>query len=172
MTTITLNRVALKALIDADPEFELSLKNAVLSEVGRRFFEKDAKRVIAAAQPELFKKALDAFQANSDINTMVQIALESYLTVRDNNWYSRPKISDETKKLIAEAVTTAKNNAIAAAILPVHDEIKNRVQEKIDATNIDERIEKRVDRLIEEEIERRAEERFKVKMARVREAMT
>lgn len=50
---ITLDRVALKELIDNDPGFHLELKPAVISEVARRFFEKDSKRIIAQADPFL-----------------------------------------------------------------------------------------------------------------------
>jgi len=170
MTTITLDRRALKALIDADPDFQLQIKNNVIAEVGRRMFEKDAKKIIAQAQPELFAEALIAFQANVDINTMVALALKEHLTVRDSNWYGRVKLSDETKKLIDAAVDKAKHAAITAAVAPIDAEIQKRIQQRLDAMKIDERIEKRVDRLVEEEIERRAHEKFKERWAAVRAA--
>lgn len=47
---ITIDRVALKELIGNDPGFHLELKAAVISEVFRRFFEKDSKRIIAQAE--------------------------------------------------------------------------------------------------------------------------
>ncbi|WP_353645730.1 hypothetical protein [Mesorhizobium sp. WSM2239] len=171
MTTITLNAPALLALIEADPNFYLQVKNHVLAEIGRRMFEKDAKKIIAQTEPELFKQALAAFQRDVDITNTVQFALKAALIPRDRSWYEKPKLSDEAKKLIDEAVSRAKTAAITNAVDPILVEIQKRVQEKIDAMKIDERIEKRVDRLVEEEIERRANERFQAQMAKVREAM-
>lgn len=161
---ITLDRLALKQLVDADPEFELDLRNAVISEIGRRFFEKDAKRVISAANPELFAQALKGLQEDEDLSGLVQHALTASLTVRNDDYYRRLKISPDVKKLIDDAVAEAKQRIVSDATIQIiaaySDAIKRAVEEKLSASDIDDRIEKRVNRLADEEIERRAKEHF------------
>ncbi|RUU78220.1 hypothetical protein [Mesorhizobium sp. M7A.F.Ca.MR.362.00.0.0] len=175
MTTITLNRTALKALIDADPEFELQLKNNVISEVGRRFFEKDARRVIAAAEPELFAQALKGVQHDHEIVEKIKVALSAAIVQRDQNYWTKVKLTPAIQKLIDEAVIEVKNRAIRSALDTVTTEIGTRIQEtlahNLELLSVDERIQKRVDRLVDAEIDRRAEEKFKARMAGLRAAM-
>ncbi|RWN60185.1 hypothetical protein [Mesorhizobium sp.] len=175
MTTITLNRTALKALIDADPEFALQLKNNVIAEVGRRFFEKDAKRVIAAAEPELFAKALNSLQQEKDLTILVQKALDAAVTVKDRDWYARVRLSDEVQKLIVEAVERTKQRAIQDATMQVGNAYSEAIQKAVDAklatTNVDELIEKRVNRLVEVEINKLAQEKFEQRMDDIRAMM-
>lgn len=173
---ISLDRKALKALIDADPQFELDLKNAVVSEVGRRFFEKDAKRVIAAAEPELFAMALAAIQGNEDLAGITKKALEESITHRDSSWYGRAQVKPETKACIEQfvaerkvAVVAEASNAISIAF---SEQVKKSVETYLALTNIDELIEKRAARLVETEINRMVDERFKARMADIKAMMS
>ncbi|RWH50271.1 MAG: hypothetical protein EOQ80_04685 [Mesorhizobium sp.] len=175
MTTITFNRPALFALIDADPEFALQLKNNVIAEVGRRFFEKDAKRVIAAAEPELFAQALKSIQDDKDMTIMIQRALASAVTVKTSEWYAKREMSPEVKKVIDTAVEDIKRRAIADASMQVGNAYSEAIQKAVDAklatTNVDELIEKRVNRLLEVEINKLAQEKFEQRMADLRAMM-
>ncbi|MER8983932.1 hypothetical protein [Mesorhizobium sp. M0843] len=171
MTAIIINRQAMKALIDADPDFELQLKNHVIAEVGRRFFEKDARRVIAAADPELFAHALAALQNDTDLTLLVQQALKQALTFRDGNWLSRTKLHPDVQKLLDEAVAEAKRKSVYDASVLVGQAIKAEVDKRLSDPSITELIEKRVNRLVTEDIEKRAEEMFQQRMASLRAAM-
>lgn len=169
---ITLDRVALKALIDADPEFELELKRNVIAEVGRSFFEKDAKRVIAAAEPELFAQALKGLQDDEDLSGFVHRALTASLTARSDDYYRRLKIAPDVRKLIDDAVAEAKQRIVYDAASQISkaygDAIQKAVDEKLSASDMDERIEKQVNRLVDQEIERRAQEKFEARMKDIR----
>lgn len=176
MTThISLNRTALFALIDADPEFALDLKKSVVAEVGRRFFEKDAKRVIAAAEPELFAQALKAVQDDVDLSIRIQAALRSALTYRDISWLAKSKLSPDTQKVLDEAVAEEKRKVVVEATLKISTAfsatINAEVEKRLADPNISELIEKRVNRLVTEEVDKRAEEKFQQRMADIRAMM-
>lgn len=176
MTTyISLNRAALFALIDADPEFALDLKKSVVAEVGRRFFEKDAKRVIAAAEPELFAQALKAVQDDVDLSIRIQAALRAALTHRDSTWLSRTKISADTQKAIDEAVEETKRQVVMDASMKIGnaygEAIQKAVDSKLTVSNVDELIERRVNNLVTKEVDRLAEEKFQQRMADIRAMM-
>ncbi|MEQ1950897.1 hypothetical protein [Mesorhizobium sp. CN2-181] len=175
MTTISLDRKALHSLLDADPDFALDLKKNVLAEVGRRFFEKDAKRVIAAAEPELFAQALKGVQNDHELMEQIKKALSTSIVTKDTNYYNRLKLTDEVMKLINDQVIMMKNRAIQSALDAVTMDIAGRIQEAVtkslEVVSIDERIQKRVDRLTEEYIKSRAEELFKARMADIKAMM-
>jgi hypothetical protein len=175
MTTITLDRIALRTLIEADPKFELQLKNAVIAEVGRRFFQKDAKRVIAAAEPELFAKALSGVQENADMLQLIREALNKSLVTRDTNWSSKVRLTDETRSLIQEHALAVINSEIRKPTDAMQVDIGKRVQEALERAlallNIDDRIQKRVERLTEDYIAARAKEIFDQRMAGLRAAL-
>lgn len=172
---ITLDRVALRALIDADPEFELELKAAVISEVGRRFFEKDAKRVISAAEPELFAQALKALQDDEDQAFLVRRSLADAVVTR-GSWSTPPRVSPEVQAQITNLVEIEKERLTQAAATAISkgysDVIQKAVDEKLSASDIDALIEKRVNRLADEEIERRAMAHFNKLKARVASALS
>lgn len=176
MTIISLDRNALKSLIDSDPVFALDLKNAVISEVGRRFFEKDYKRVVAAADPELFAKALAVFKEDKAIGELVQEALKNALTHVSDNYYRTLKLRPEVQKLIDDTVIARKEfliNDASAKISAAFDErVKERVEAILTTTDIDAKIEKRAEMFVNSEINRRAEEMFKKRMADLKEMMS
>ena len=166
---ITLDRVALKSLIDSDPDFELELKAAVITEVGRRFFEKDSDRIIKNADKELFDKALRSFQGEQDLLHLVQRALTAYLTKRDSSYYSSVTLSDDARKTLDSYVAMGKERALRDASSRVDAEftasIQKQVEAKLNDKEIEERIEKRVNRLVDAEIDRRVDERFRERLA-------
>ncbi|ESX17850.1 hypothetical protein X766_15670 [Mesorhizobium sp. LSJC255A00] len=176
MTAIIINRTALKALIDADPDFELQLKGAVIAEIGRRFFEKDAKRVIAAAEPELFAHALNSLQQDHEILVLIQKALTASIVHRDQGYWNRVKLTPEIQKLINEAVENTKRRAIQDASMQVGNAYSAEIQKAVDArlskANVEELIAKRVDRLADEYINARANELFNARVAKLKEAMS
>jgi uncharacterized membrane-anchored protein YjiN (DUF445 family) len=174
VTKITLDRVALKALIDADPDFELELKASVLSEVGRRFFEKDAKRVIAEAEPTLFRMAVSALQSDEDARELVNRALKDALTVR-SQWSTvtvKPEVQKEITALVAQLQDKAVRDAAASVERVFSKAIEDRLKEVMANPEIDARIEKRVNRLADEEIERRAREHFNRLKAKIESALS
>jgi len=173
---LTLDRIALKTLIDADPEFAFELKAAVISEVGRRFFEKDANRVIAAAEPELFAKAVQALQNDTDAARRVRDALTASLTEREPGWSGRVKLTAEAQRVIDGHVAARKGSIVAEASSQISaaygEAIQKAVDDKLATTNIEELIAKRVDRLVEREIDERANEKFRARMAELKGLMS
>lgn len=176
MTIISLDRNALKSLIDSDPVFALDLKNAVISEVGRRFFEKDYKRVVAAADPELFAQALKVFKEDKAIADLVQEALKGAMTHIPDGYYRTLKVRPEVQKLIDDTVASRKeylvNDASAQISKAFDDKVKERVEALLTATDIDAKIERRAEMFVNGEINRRAEEMFKKRMADLKEMMS
>ncbi len=173
---ITLDRLALKALIDADPEFEVELKASVLAEVGRRFFEKDAARIISAAQPELFAQVLKGIQEDSDLLGKIEKALNTSILRRSDDWYGRMKLSPELKAKVEEYVSEMKRRVelqITSQIENAYNEaIQKALAAKFEAEDIEERIQKRVARLVEQEIAHRADQKFKARMADLKAMMS
>lgn len=166
---ISLDRVALKELIDKDPEFELSLKNAVLSEVGRRLFEKDSARVIREANKDIFDKIVSALHADATLVAKITEGLDKALIERTRNFpFSSAKLSPEAKKEIENRVAILKDEILRKAANEVSTTYSNLIQKAVDDriadAAIDERVEKRVNRLTEEEINRRVDAKFKERM--------
>ena len=168
---ITLDRVALRELIESDPSFELQLKSTVLSEVARRFFEKDASRDIREAAPELFKQTLTAVQENEDLVGLVNKALRDHLIARPHNFWNSVKVAPDIQKKIDEAVSDIQVRVVHGAVMTVQnaisDAIAKQVAEVMNSDAINERIAKRVDRLTNEEIDNRAKRLFAEKMESV-----
>lgn len=172
---ITLDRVALKELIDTDPNFELELKAAVISEVGRRFFEKDSVRIIKEADKELFDQALRSFQGEQDILLLVQQALTAYLTKRDSSYYSSVSLSTEARQTLDRYVELGIERVLRDASGKVEAAFTASIQKQLDLKlndkEIEERIEKRVNRLVDAEIDRRVNEKVAERLAQLSEAM-
>lgn len=162
---ITLSRPALAHLIESDPEFALSLKGAVLTQIGLRYFEKDVRRVIAAAEPEMFAKALKALQDDKDGIALVRSALEQALVQRPDNWGSRITLTEKMKSLITEEVERIRDRAVRDAIETVNQDISDRVHKHLADLNTDDRIERRVDRLTDAYINEQVDKRFKERLA-------
>jgi hypothetical protein len=168
---ISLDRNALASLIESDPAFNLQLKDAVLSEIARRYFEKDSKKVIAAADPELFSKALAALQGDKDMMDLVTASLTTKLVTRDKEYWAKNRLTDEAKKLIDDKARLALDQAIAGASTHFQAMIQKAVDDRMAEFNVEDRIEKRVSRLTEEYIDRRANELFKARIAKLQEGI-
>lgn len=165
MTTITLDRRAMHALIDSDPDFTLSLKGAVLTEIARKFFEKDVRRIIAAAEPEMFAKALAALQKDADVAELVRRALTQAVIERPSGPWSNNTLTAEMRDAVAREVARVQDAAAAKAVADVGRQIEARVLARLAELNTDERIEKRVERLTEDHINKRVDERFRQRLA-------
>lgn len=169
---ISLDRNALASLIQSDKGFELSLKSAVLSEVARRFFEKDAARVIRNADAELFDKALSAYQRDKDMAAQVSLALEQRSITRERSW-TPPVISMEVRQLINAAVEKAMAHAVDDAVSAVEGRLREAYRERVgeivagmlDPVAIETRINNRVETILEAEIDRRVDGKVREKVA-------
>ncbi len=169
---ISLDRIALRALVDSDPKFELDLKNAVLSEIGRRFFEKESSRVIREAGHVLFEKALSAYQSDEDFQALVNKALEQSLIKREGGWFRKVSLTAEMQAEIDEAVAIAKHNAVTIAEKSFNDAVLKVVAERLESSDLEERIEKRFNRLTNEEINRRVSAAFEERLSEIRSALS
>lgn len=162
---ITLDRPALKHLIDADPEFHLELKRALLSEIARKTFEKDFDRVIQEMDKVLFAKAVEAYREDVILTERVQSALRRAML---NTSWSSATLKPEVVKAIEEVVNQHKKRAVMEAsseISHVFDAaVRENIEKRFVPEQLEERIDKRVDRLVEEEIDRRVKEKFAAKM--------
>lgn len=172
---ITLDRVALKALLDNDRDFEFELQAAVTSEIVRRFFDKDAKRVIAAASPELFAKVVKAVQESTDMVRIVNDALEASLINRTTGWSASVTIKDDTRRVINEQVERSKalilNDATAAVTNAYGNAIEKALATKLDPEEIDRRVNNRLERLLDAEIDRRVNEKLNERIAALNAAL-
>jgi hypothetical protein len=173
---ITLDRLALKALIDEDPSFELDLKAAVLAEVGRRFFEKDAKRVIEAAEPALFKQALAALQEDADLRGKIAQVLSAGLVEREPGYYGKMRLTGEAKTTLDQAVAAIKQRMMTDATNSIETATRDLIAQKVKAamedSNIEERIDRRVNALVDKEIEERATAKFRLLKAKIETALS
>ena len=163
--TIGLNRAALMALIDADPEFAISLKRTLLGQIVRGFFEKHMTKVINELEPELFKQAVATFQGDEDGAALVRKALNESVIKRDASWASRITPTEQMRELIAEEATKARNRAVADATTEFNDHIATKVAEYLAEMQVEGRIEKRVERLTDEYVNRMVDKRFKERLA-------
>lgn len=164
-TTITLDRRALLALINSDPEFALSLKKAVLSTIAERFFEKDVNRIVAAVEPVMFAKALATLQADEDGVALVRRALREAVIIRPGAWGTGVKLNDDMLQLVTEEVARLRNRAIEAAVANVGKEIQDRVEKALVELSLDDRIERRVARLTDEYVNAEVKKRFDQRLA-------
>lgn len=158
---ITLDRLALLELVKSDPQFELELKANVISELGRRFFEKDAAKIIAASSPELFKKALESLQSAADVTNAVTKALEAHLVTRGSNWNYTSSASPVTRALIDSEITKAKSAVELAISQGFNSLVAAAVQKATEDGRLEGLIDARVNRLVDEEVNRRVVEKFK-----------
>jgi len=172
---ISLDRNALKELIDKDPDFELSLKSAVISEVGRRFFEKDSAKVIRAASPELFDQVVAAMRQHEDLHDLVKDALNKSLVERRIPYSATVSLTTEAAAHLKERVEALKSEALRNAANDVgrlYDElVRAAVDARASDARIEESVEKRVNRLTEEEINRRVDARVKAHFAEMQDAL-
>lgn len=164
MTTITLDRRALRQLIESDPEFKLSLKGAVLSEIGARYFEKDLRRLVAAAEPEMFAKALAALQQDEDVSAAVGRALSEAVVKRDS-WHWSGTLTDSMRKLIADEVKRVVDRTVSDAVTTYGAEIADRVHRHLQGLSVDDRVERRVARLTDEYVNARVKAEFDRRVA-------
>jgi hypothetical protein len=170
MTTyISLDRNALKSLIADDEQFALDLKAAVISEIARRFFDKDAKKIIAAAEPELFHKALDAYQDNVDIQAKVEQVLNTAVVRRETAYYNRIKLTPEMERALEQQAQEIRLTIAAKAAndfeAAYSQAIKTAVDKKLEAEQLEQRIENRIRMLVTQEIARLAEAKFQARLA-------
>lgn len=168
---ISLDRNALRDLIDKDEEFELSLKSAVLSEIGRRFFAKDAARIIREADSEIFDKLMAAMKRDEDITELVRAALSKAFTQYSGGWNRKVDLTPDLQHLIQTEVDKAKTSVEARVSREFSEVIEKKLIERLDAFELDKRLDRRISRLTEEEIDRRAQAKFEERWAQVKEAM-
>ncbi|MBD9544296.1 hypothetical protein IB276_33155 [Ensifer sp. ENS04] len=166
---LTLNRPAVASLIEQDPDFAFELKIAVVSEVVRKFIERDARRIIKDADPELFAKALEAFRQDADIFTIITQTLTAQLTTKPADYWSKARLSDETKKLVEEQVALLKERTIREAAgeiaKPYREAIEKAVADKLAPANLDELVEKRVAFITNQHIDKLVNERVNQRLA-------
>lgn len=164
-TVITLDRNALKMLIDSDPEFSVSLKGAVLGQIGLRYFEKDVRRIIAAAEPEMFAKALSALQQDEDARAILKKTLTEAVVQRTDSWTGTVSLTEKVKQMIADEVSRIRDKAVHDAIATVNADIADRVHKHLADLNSDDRIERRVSRLTDDYINGEVKRRFDQRLA-------
>lgn len=179
MTTIVIDKPALFALLDADPDFRLRITDAVISHVVRKIFDKDAERIIRSANPALFDGAVKALQENDDIQQIITAALSAKMVKRNPDYYStrsRWLLSTEAKTVIdeaiAEGVGTLTERAGLAVTMAITGRAEELIQEKLGNDPIDDRIARRLDGLTNRMIEERAQKLFDAKMAELRKAVS
>ena len=144
---ITLDRKALFALIEADPEFRTALQASVLAEVARRMFERDSTKIIAAIHPALFHAAVTALREDRIIAKAVQTAIETALVSR-TAYGKGPVLSAQLQSLVHDEVVHQRSQLKAEVAQALGGVVEDRLAEMagdIDAT---------VNRIVGEEIEK------------------
>lgn len=171
--TITLNRQALLELVEKDPEFRLELNQTVLSQIVQKFFEKDIKRIVTKIEPALFTAAVEAMQQSEDLATLVRETLQAAITVRSNSW-SNPRLSDQFKAEITYAADQVRDKLLASVNADFEKMYSAKIEEvisrRMNAENIEARIDNRMERLMEAEIERRVSAKLTERLAAIQAA--
>lgn len=171
MTTIVIDRTAIDRLLATDEGFKIELTNSVVSHIARKFFEKDAARIISATEPELFAKALASLQEDRDLKGLVGKALTDKLVARDTGYYGNLKMSETTKGLVdaaiaqgLRAITAEIEGKVAAAIQGEAEKLFEARLEDLDA-----KIAARMDSLTRAYIENKIKEGITEKMSALKE---
>lgn len=161
---ITLDRPALAAYIDNDPDFKLELNAAILSEIVTKFFSKDAARIIRESDRDLFDKAVSAFREDDYVQEQVREALKKAIVNR--SWGSSvPALSPEIQSLIKDGQA----RALAGIEADLGTKALAKAQEVLPdvMATIEERIQKRVNRRVDEHISAEVDRRVNVRLAEV-----
>ena len=151
---ISIDRPALAKLIADDPQSELNLKTAVLSEVARRFFDRDKDRIISSLHPALFAGALAALREEGAIIKAVKDALEKAMVARDP-YRTLSSLSPQAKRVVdaevarlqaklLDDVEKAFAGVVSRKVEEVAQTIETRLSDKIIAQEIDKAVRRRV----------------------------
>lgn len=166
---IKLDRPTLAALIEGDPEFKFELTNAVVSEVLRKYFVKDATKIIEAAEPALFKKALAAVHEEGEMLGALQKLLD--VTLAEQSYHSSVATpSAKTTLMLGEAKTQALARIQSDLMLSALAKAEEVLPAILDS--LDERIEKRLTRLVDEGIEKLVRDKVQARLAAVAAAVS
>lgn len=162
---LSLNRQALASLIADDPELQLELSNAVVSEVIRKFCTKEATKIVEAADPELFKQTMAAVLEDATIQARITADMEKRLIATKGTIWNIGKLSNEANELFKAGV----EDAIAGIRTTLYS--RALIQAELAAENIietlDDRVEKRVNRKFEEGLEKIVDARVKAKLTAI-----
>lgn len=165
---ITLNREALRKLIDEDQDFALNLKASVLSEIGKRFFDKSADRVIRDANPELFDQIVAARRRNEGMDKLIDDALRKAVLVAGRYNYSARALDPVIQKQVDEVVATEKariTRHIATQIEKAYsDVVKTAIEAELQRSDLEALIERRVNNITERHIDSCVTERVNEKL--------
>jgi hypothetical protein len=159
---ITLDRPALAAYIDADPDFKIELNAAILSEVVTKFFSKDMDRIIRESDRALFDKAVLALKDETLLQKAIQQGLTKYVASR--GWGSTT-LTPEAKTLIQEGINKALTEIQSGLTLKALAKAEEVLPAVLDS--LDERIEKRLARKLEESIDNIVDRKVNERLAGV-----
>ena len=154
-----LDRPAVAALIENDPEFKYELQRNVVAEVLKRFIDKDVIKIIVAAHPELMKEALDASAEAAEFDSRVTKALNSRIAVKPPGYAYTFKLTPEFQKLIDDEVDRQLTLGLNALVKARVDEVMAGVT--------DERIQKLVDYRINVDFDKKVTAKVAERMAAV-----
>jgi len=156
--TIRLDRPAVAALIESDPDFKYELQRNVISEVLRKFIDKDVAKIITAANPELMKAALDAMAEATEFENRVTKLLNSRIAMKPPGYAYTFKLTPEFQDMVDKEVERQLSAAMATTV-------NTRVEEKL--ADMAERIERQVDYAVNVQTAKIINEKVAARMAAI-----
>lgn len=151
---MTVDRNAMWDLIKSDPEFEIALKQSVLSEMAIRLFDKHSDKIFQEMSPSLWEDAAKAFKDNRKISVEVENALRKVT----KNTHLGYKVPEELQDVVDGAVEDAVRKIVQRSMLDIREERELHIEKSVKDRFSDELIQKRVDHAIDKMVAARVEE--------------
>lgn len=166
---LKLDRQALHALIDNDPELKLHLQAALVSEVSRRYFEKDAARIIRAADSTLYEKMLTEWATSEAICQKIVKTIEQHFKMQHKDRLATVQLPSSVTDALKVKVHQLQSDAMDEIERVTTDRMQRKIKEALadrwSTEKIEEQINKRIDVLVTKEIQARVDAAVQVKIA-------
>lgn len=168
-TSIKLDRIALRSLIDSDPDFKLELQRAVLSEVVTNLFEKDIRKILEVGDKAFLKQVCEAAADEGRIIDTIKKRFDEFLADRSGStyWDKRVKLSAEGQKIVDQALEDAMTRVTAKISGTISAGATEALDKFTASRSLEERIEKRVNRLTEDHINAEVDRQVKARLAAI-----
>lgn len=170
---IKLDRVALRALIEGDPDFKLELQRSVLAEVVENLFQKDIRKILEIGDKAFLRSIAEAASENETIMASIYEQLDKMLVERssDGYWKKRVVLSKELQGIVDEAVAEARQRVSLTVSGQLAEQAKSSIEKFLESDGLEERVNKRVARLTEEHINAEVDRQVKDRLAKIAEGI-
>ena len=157
-TKVILDRTALTALIESDPDFKLEVQKHILNDVMKNVFLKNIDSAMLKAAPI----ALVALHDDAFISASIAEALEKRVAA-PKNYQKSARLTPEVQAIIDIEVDNAVAKITKSVASEVHSSYGQLVEDWLTSNDavIAARVEKHLERRVGEEVERRVDDRVR-----------